>query len=387
MSKSKLYKRLLELEKENQILKEENAYLRFELEEFRSKRYKSNKKTPPEEPPLPPQPKKKGALFGHIGWFRKKPKKIDKIKEVKLSECPICRSKDITEYKDIDEHLQEDIILPKIEATLFRKHKYYCKHCKKVVTGKGQDEIPNSYIGPKAKALAVFLKYAVKISERDIKNIFDKMFNLKIAVSSIAGFRSQIKTHAEPLYKKLRETLKHANFLHIDETGWKVDGENHWLWKFSNKKICVTHIDKSRGQKVVENILGKEYDGIIISGFLSAYNKILAKGKQRCLVHILRDLKKVIEYWHDDKEVLGYCKHLKDIFQDAIELHKEYKDKECSDRFYRKRKLLTEELKDFSFPNPNKRILKRFAKRLNRYKNELFTFLYEKDIDYHNNHG
>lgn len=387
MSKSKLYKRLLELEKENETLREENAYLKFELEELRSKRYKPNKKTPLEEPPLPPQPRKKGALFGHIGWFRKKPQRVDKIKEVKLSECPICRSKDITEYKDLDEHLQEDIILPKVETTLFRKHRYYCKRCKKIITGKGLGEIPNSYIGPMAKSLALFLKYVVKISERDIKNIFEKMFNLKMAASSLTGFKDQLRLKSVPLYKLLKESLKKGSFMHIDETGWNIDGVNHWLWKFSNKKICVSHIDKSRGQKVVEDILGKEYDGIIISDFLSAYNKILAKAKQRCLVHILRDLKKVVEYWHDDRQVLGYCKHLKGIFEDGIELHKEYKDKAWDDRFYRKRRLLTEELKDFSFPNPNKRILKRFAKRLNRYKDELFTFLYEKDIDYHNNHA
>ncbi len=29
-------------------------------------------------------------------------------------------------------------------------------------------------------------------------------------------------------------------------TGWKVDGTTHWLWKFSNKKVCISHIDKSR---------------------------------------------------------------------------------------------------------------------------------------------
>jgi len=213
------------------------------------------------------------------------------------------------------------------------------------------------------------------------------MFNLKISPSSIAGFKEQLRREALPVYEKLIKTLKQAKFIHIDETGWKIDGEKSWLWKFSNKKICISHIDKSRGQRVVEDILGKEYEGVIISDFLSAYNKIISKAKQRCLVHILRDLKKVIEYWHDDRQVLGYCKHLKEIFEDAIELFKDYKDKERDKRFYRKRKLLTEELKDFSFPNPNKRILKRFAKRLNRHKDELFTFLYEKDIDYHNNHA
>ncbi|MBU4312124.1 MAG: IS66 family transposase [Candidatus Omnitrophica bacterium] len=387
MSKSKLYKRLLELEKENERLKEENAYLRFELEEFKSKRYKPNKKKPPIDKPFTEKPRKKGGLFGHTGWFRRKPKRIDRIEEVRLNKCPECDSLDIREYKTIEEHLQEDILIPRPEVTLYRKHKYYCRECKKLITAKGKNELPNSYIGPMTKSLAVFLKYAVKVSDRDIKNIFDKMFNLKIASSSIAGFRDQLKIHAQPIYEKLKESLKQSNFMHIDETGWRIDGEKSWLWKFSNKKICISHIDKSRGQKVVEDVLGKKYDGIIISDFLSAYNKITTKAKQRCLVHILRDLKKVIEYWHDDREVLGYCKHLKDIFEDAIELFKEYKDKERDRRFYRKRKLLTEELKDFSFPNPNKRILKRFAKRLNRHKDELFTFLYQKDIDYHNNHA
>lgn len=386
--KRKLWNIIIELRKENKELREELAYVKFELEELRSKRYKTGKKPPLDEPKGSSRiPKKKGGLFGHIGWFRKKPKKIDRVEEVKLSSCPECGSKDIAECGKIDEHIQEDITLPKVEAVLYRRHHYYCKHCRKIVSSRGKDELANSYIGPKAKALAVFLKYVVKISERDIKNIFEKMFDLKVTASSITGFRDKLKTLGEPIYKSLLARVRESDFLHIDETGWRVDGKNHWLWKFSNKKICLSHIDKSRGQKVVEEVLGKNYSGVIISDFLSAYNKITTKAKQRCLVHILRDLKKVIEYWHDDRQVLGYCKHLKDIFEDGIQLHKEYKDREWDERYYRKRKLLSEELQDFSFPNPNKRILKRFAKRLNRHKDELFTFLYEKGIDYHNNHA
>ena len=50
-------------------------------------------------------------------------------------------------------------------------------------------------------------------------------------------------------------------------------------------------------------------------------------------------------------------------------------------------RFITQSLLDFRFPNPNKRILQRFVKRLNRHKDELFTFLYYKNIDYHNNHA
>jgi len=359
------------------------------LEELRQKRYKSKKKKPPRdnEPPAP-LPAKKGGLFGHIGWFRKKPKNIHKTEEVKLYRCPECGSDDIKEYENkTEEHTQEDIILPRCETTLFRKHLYYCKKCQKVVCGKGNNELPGSYVGPAAKAFAVFLKYGIKISDRDIALLFEKMFNLKVAPSSIVGFRDQLKNEALPAYEALKKSLKQGGFIHADETGWRIDGNNAWLWKFSNKRICLTHIDLSRGQKVVEDVLGNKYNGTLISDFLSAYNKISAKGKQRCLIHILRDLEKVIKYWRDDEEVIRYCAMLKKILEDGIGLAGEYRDKKRDKIYYRKRKLITRRLHDFSFPNPNKRILQRFVKRLNRHKRELFTFLYEKDVDFHNNHA
>ena len=78
MSKKDLERAFLKLKEENEKLKEENAYLKFKLNELQSKRFKSNKKKPPDDPPpAPPQKKKRGGLFGHTGWFRKRPKEID----------------------------------------------------------------------------------------------------------------------------------------------------------------------------------------------------------------------------------------------------------------------------------------------------------------------
>ena len=380
--------KLKTLEEENEKLKEENAYLKFKLEDLQSKRYKSKNIKPPDDTPQAASAaKKRGGLFGHIGWFRKKPKEIDKIEEVRLDKCPECGSKDLTECEETHEHIQEDIILPKVEVTLYRKHRYYCKNCKEIISPKGADEIPGSCIGPRAKAFAAFLRFGIKISERDVCVFFRRAFNLKIAASSIAGFMDQLKREALPIYNDLLASLKKGSFIHADETGWSIDGINHWLWKFSNKKICVSYIDKARGQAVVEKVLGDKYNGVLISDFLSAYNKIITSAKQRCLVHILRDLEKVMEYWHDDREVLRYSERLKKIFEDAIQLYKDHKGRIWDDTYCRRRELIAKAMEDFEFPNPNKRILRRFAKRLKRHKNELFTFLYIKSIDYHNNHA
>ena len=353
MSQEQIAKILVELSRlgqENERLKEENAYLKFKLEEFNAKRYKSNKTPPPDSPvENPSQPKKPGRKFGHPGWFRKKPQKIDRVEDVHLECCPDCGSTDITACKNkkVDEHIQEDIILPQVEAVLYRHHDYYCKGCKKVVSTLGVNEMANSYIGPKAKALAVFLRYGIKISERDVKNLFEKAFNLNIVHSSIAGFRDQLRRAGSPLYEALKESIRKGSFIHADETGWKVNGKNQWLWKFSNKKVCVSHIDKSRGGKVVEDFIGETFLGVIITDFLSAYNKVKAKGKQRCLVHLLRDLKKVLRYWHDDEEILLYVARLKKIIEDAIELYKAYKDKPWDRAYCDKRDFIQESLKDF----------------------------------------
>jgi transposase len=377
-------------EKEINLLKEQNNLLKFEIAEIKSKLFnKSKKKNPPkQDTPLVPS-KKKGGLFGHTGWFRKKPKRIDKIQEVKLSKCPECGSSDISLCADkyVEEHLQEDIILPRTETTMYRKYRYYCKKCKITVSGRGKGEIPKSRIGPLTKVLAIFLKYDVKVSDNDINKIFKQMFGLRMAVSAIAGFRDQISRELEPLYERLKEQLKLDNFIHADETGWRVDGDNRWLWKFSNKRVSITHIDKSRGQKVVSDILGEKYDGVLVSDFLSAYNKIKSK-KQRCLAHIMRDLEKVIKYWdEEDEQTVTYCKRLIEILMRGINLHREYSGRDWDEKYCRRRKQITDQLKDFSFPDPDKKLLVRFAKRLERHKDEIFTFLYERDVDYHNNHA
>lgn len=62
-----------ELKESNKTLKEENAYLKFELQQLKDKIYKKKGKPDNYAPPAEGLPaNKRGALFGHFGWFRKK---------------------------------------------------------------------------------------------------------------------------------------------------------------------------------------------------------------------------------------------------------------------------------------------------------------------------
>ncbi len=130
----------------------------------------------PSNPSGTPPTKKRG---GHTGWFRKKPKEINRIEEVRLDKCPVCGSGGLTECKETHEHIQEDIILPKVEVALYRKHRYYCKNCKEIISPKGADEIPGSCIGPRAKAFALVLEVRHKNIGTRRKRLLPKSLQLK----------------------------------------------------------------------------------------------------------------------------------------------------------------------------------------------------------------
>ena len=380
---------ILEQKQRIKILEEENAYLKHQIKELQDKVFKKKKKKDDidSRDPKKPKPKKKrGAPLGHLGWFRKKPDKIDRVEEVTLEKCPECGSEDLEVYDEVEEHVQEDIILPRVEATCYRKYLYHCKCCQQEVEGRGQNELPNSYIGPIAKTVAIYLKYHIKVSDRDIQKIFKQLFNLTVTPSAIPGFRNQLRRYCESTYEKLLEELKKSDFIHADETGWRLDGILQWLWNFSTDKVSISQISEGRGQKDLHAVLGEKFDGVLISDFLSAYNKIEAKAKQRCLVHLLRDLKKVQECLGDDAAVMNYCNRLKQIIERAVMLAKTFKAGKCSVEVFEKiKQSLKTALSDLDFADPSHRILQRFVKRLRRHKNEIFTFLDYPNVEYHNN--
>ena len=85
--------------------------------------------------------------------------------------------------------------------------------------------------------------------------------------------------------------------------------------------VSLFKIDKSRGSKVPKSVLGEDYDGIVGSDFWSAYSKLNCR-KQKCLVHLLRDIKKLKEKKNVTEEEKTFCRRLKIIITYAVNLRK-----------------------------------------------------------------
>jgi len=315
----RLEQRTARLQQEVKELKEERWRLRLEIAEYRAQLYKAKVRPAPAETPPPPVPKKRGAPKGHPGWSRVVPRRADHHVEVTLEQCPECGSPHLRPCKRYEDHYQEDIVLPPVEVTRFRKHFYYCRNCGEVVCGVGTGELPCSYIGPVAKRLSSFLHYQMKVPYRKLRILFRDLFHLSFTPSAAPGFEGQIRRRGAPIYQQMRQRLKDEPLAHVDETGWRKEGVNYWLWCVAVAKSVVYHIDRHRGGKVVEDLLGPRFAGVLISDFLAAYNRIHAR-KQRCLVHLLRLIKKWELYFADDRKRRKYFTQLKGLVKSILTL-------------------------------------------------------------------
>ena len=95
-------------------------------------------------------------------------------------------------------------------------------------------------------------------------------------------------------YNQLQQEIRASPVVYGDETGWREAGRNGNLWSFSNPEVRYFLRRGSRGSKVVAEVLGDEFDGVLVSDFYGAYN--VHQGlHQRCWTHLLRDIHQLKE--------------------------------------------------------------------------------------------
>ena len=328
--------------------------------------------------------KKPGRKEGHLGVTREKPDHIDDIIESRISTCPHCNHSLGKPIETFD-HTQEDIIPARVKVTCYRKHRYYCKHCKSVITAPYcESEIPHSYVGPNALIQALLLKYHHHLPYNSIRELFQSFAGLNITEGALAQALQRISQWLNVERKAILKAIRSSRCAHMDETGWYIDGRNSWLWELVNKKLAYYHIDPSRGAKVAREMLGNNFRGILISDFYAAYNGLPVR-KQKCLVHLLRDMERC-RGSDQSEEFLKHYKRLKRILQDAHRLRR--RGSHLAPRvFYRRLRLIKERLFDFAAASFSNKHWQRLSKRLLVHYEELLTFLKYPNIPSDNNHA
>lgn len=68
-----------------------------------------------------------------------------------------------------------------------------------------------------------------------------------------------------------------------------------WLWIFAQTNFALFHAADTRSRAELETILGLNYSGVLSSDDYSVYNGYDVKAQQKCLAHLRRHFKKLIQ--------------------------------------------------------------------------------------------
>lgn len=376
-----LLSRVAELEARNAELEARNAELERQLKR-RGKKYtpKPNAKQPGGKK----TDRRKKPHRTHPGVFRDPPTPDENTiyHDVRPPCCPHCGSEKLQDNGRFDDHFVEEIPQPKVELHCYRRHEQECQRCGRVFQGRGEFELPGAHVGPRARLLAGYCRAHLGISLEKTDDLLWELFGLNLSRAGTLGHIRWSAALFEPVVEKLFQILRSSPVIHADETGWRIDGKNVWAWCFSNPRLALFLIDQRRSAEVVKQALGDSLEGVLVTDFYAAYHRIDCR-KQKCLVHLLRDLRELRDEL-SRHHVKKYVEPLMTLFQDALELSRKQGQMVAS-AYAAACAKIERRLDALIWQKPRQPDCRRINKRLVRHRFELLAFLEHPDVPADNN--
>ena len=388
---NRLQDRNRELREENKRLKQQNKELTASLKTPENGRVS---RTPPQfRASTQRRGKRPGRKAGHPPALRPAPDHIDAHQPVPLptdsgghESCPWCKSR-LLELAD-HERVVEDIVPAKVIVTCYHTRSGFCSSCRKRVESRALEQppaadLPHAQIGLNALATAMVLRVAHRLPFRQVKQVFLDLPGFSISPGTVADQVQRVARWLDGDYEQLLLRIRGCGTaVHADETAWRTNGSNGWLWTLTNATHTLYHVDNSRGGDVIVGLLGKAFGGTLVSDFYSAYAKVDCK-KQKCLCHLLRELAETAQESEAFKAG-PFFKQAKRLVKRMLRLKGNWD--RIDDAKYRSRVgALESQLQRLINVRYDEANAQRIARRMTKHRKELTAFLSDKALDGTNN--
>ena len=260
---------------------------------------------------------KPGQKVGHKGVTRPYVAP-DKQVEVTMDRCPDCGAELGSPFR-IDSKIVEEIPEPQpIMVTEYKIAHYKCPCCLKEVVAKDPSCPQEGKFGNNVIALATVLKYEDRLPHRKIHDAMMRLYRLKISPATILDLTRRAADAIQPEYDAILRKIRRAPILYVDETGIRVQGEMCWIWAFTTPSETFFVIRKSRGMKVLMEVLTRRFKGIIVCDGWKPYARFTNR-IQRCWAHLLRESKDIAEKFEEAIPLHNALKELYDLLTKALE--------------------------------------------------------------------
>jgi transposase len=269
-----------------------------------SKNSATSSKPPSSDFVKPPKPsgkkgakRKRGGQPGHERHLRTPfpPGAINCLESYYLSSCPACGGTLVPSR--LPPKILQQVEIPACPTTVteHRGLAYWCPHCRKFHYAPLPEAVLKAGLfGPRLSALVAFMKGVCHASFSTIRKFLRDVVQIRISRGFLAKLIAKVSESLAPAYAELFERLPGEPVLNIDETGHKENGDKFWTWCFRAQLYTLFRIDRSRGSKVLVEVLGEEFNGVLGCDYFGAYRKYMREFGvlvQFCLAHLIRDVK------------------------------------------------------------------------------------------------
>jgi transposase len=331
------------------------------------------------------QPKRHGGPSkGHKGKSRTINEQPDIVIFKKLEKCPETGSPINSKSVSYQRH-QIIELFPALIKVIEIQRQTTTGPNGKTVTAPNPDGIKDHQrFGPHLKAYIATLRFRFHMEWDNIRTLFELFYSESISKGAMNSIFNELKAEFMDEYQEIGEKLKKEPIVGGDETGARIDGQKYWAWVFRTDKLTQYKVADNRSHFVVEETLGSDYSGTIVSDFFGAYNDRFFPNseKQKCMAHLSRDVKFCKEI--NDNET-DFPSRLLDILYSSLNLKKEetFESKQFISQRADLELRLDDLLDDIEICKND--IEKRIRKRVVKFRKDIFRFLYNKNAPPDNN--
>lgn len=144
--------------------------------------------------------------------------------------------------------------------------------------------------GNAIKAFTVYLQNYQMLPFSRCTELVRDLTGHNLSKGSLCNFQNKCYSKLDTYQEQVKTLLLASPVLHADETGIKVNGDNHWVHVISNRFLSFFGAHPKRGKEAMDEMgVLQHYTGELIHDRFSSYFSYQC-GHGLCNAHILREL-------------------------------------------------------------------------------------------------
>jgi transposase len=215
-----------------------------------------------------------------------------------------------------------------------------------------------------------------------MSEFFNDFCNLPISQGTICNLLDKFAQKAQSAYDLIGDKIENQNVVGSDETGIKINGKKGWFWTWQNRFMTYIAFSENRGfDSIQTNFAQGFHKAILVHDCWSSHFKTVCKTHQLCTAHLLRELVFLEERYHS-----RWATDFKNLIYKALEVKKNLSCQEYDKPTIKRTEILLalNILLQTTVPKQQKELCA-FHKRMTKYKDYIFTFLFYQYVPPDNN--